>query len=57
MKLGVPILGICYGFQVMARALGGKVGKLRVLEYGKTPVNVCSANTLLKNNDGAKILG
>lgn len=34
-EAGVPILGIYYGFQVMARALGGKVGKTDIREYSK----------------------
>ncbi|OZG49984.1 glutamine-hydrolyzing GMP synthase [Bombiscardovia coagulans] len=33
---GVPVLGICYGFQVMAHELGGKVDKAALGEYGKT---------------------
>lgn len=33
-KLGVPILGICYGMQFIAYALGGKVGKSKKREYG-----------------------
>lgn len=34
-KLGVPILGICYGMQLMAHLLGGKVSKALKREYGK----------------------
>ncbi|MDZ8201396.1 glutamine-hydrolyzing GMP synthase [Microbacterium sp. SSW1-59] len=34
--LGVPTLGICYGFQVMARALGGEVANTGLREYGAT---------------------
>ncbi|WP_300267135.1 glutamine-hydrolyzing GMP synthase [Microbacterium sp.] len=34
--LGVPVLGICYGFQVMARALGGEVANTGLREYGAT---------------------
>ena len=41
-ELGIPILGICYGSQLMAHLLGGKVSKATVSEYGKT---------LLKTND------
>jgi GMP synthase (glutamine-hydrolysing) len=33
---GVPVLGICYGFQVMARALGGEVARTGLREYGGT---------------------
>ncbi|GAA3204172.1 glutamine-hydrolyzing GMP synthase [Microbacterium terregens] len=34
--LGVPTLGICYGFQVMAQALGGEVANTGLREYGAT---------------------
>jgi GMP synthase (glutamine-hydrolysing) len=39
-RLGVPVLGICYGQQVMAQALGGEVAHTEVGEYGKTDVDV-----------------
>jgi len=39
-ELGVPILGICYGSQLMAHMLGGKVGTADVSEYGKTYIDV-----------------
>ncbi|MFC0581931.1 glutamine-hydrolyzing GMP synthase [Micrococcoides hystricis] len=35
-EAGVPVLGICYGFQAMAKALGGKVEKTGKREYGAT---------------------
>ncbi len=35
---GVPVLGICYGFQAMADALGGTVAKTGLREYGSTDV-------------------
>jgi len=35
-ELGIPMFGICYGFQVMARALGGEVGNTGDREYGAT---------------------
>src|SRR5947207_7283152 len=37
---GVPVLGICYGHQVMARALGGVVAKTGRREFGGTPLTV-----------------
>ena len=47
-ELGIPVLGICYGFQVMATALGGSVAQTGAREYGSTPVTVSdSANVLL----------
>ena len=39
-EIGVPILGICYGSQLMAHLLGGKVATAPVSEYGKTEVDV-----------------
>lgn len=39
-ELGVPVLGICYGSQIMAHMLGGKVVSAPVSEYGKTEVDV-----------------
>ncbi|PPF88788.1 GMP synthase (glutamine-hydrolyzing) [Subtercola sp. Z020] len=38
--LGVPVLGICYGFQVMAQALGGEVAHSGLREYGATDMQV-----------------
>ncbi|MDN5754139.1 MAG: glutamine-hydrolyzing GMP synthase [Arthrobacter sp.] len=35
-EAGVPVLGICYGFQAMANALGGTVAKTGLREYGST---------------------
>jgi len=38
--LGVPVFGICYGFQAMAQALGGTVSRTGTSEYGRTELNV-----------------
>ncbi|ACZ29744.1 GMP synthase, large subunit [Xylanimonas cellulosilytica DSM 15894] len=46
---GVPVLGICYGFQVMAQALGGDVAQTGLSEFGGTVVDVCEAGVLLAN--------
>jgi GMP synthase (glutamine-hydrolysing) len=40
LKLGVPVLGICYGFQVMAKQLGGEVANTGLREYGSTAVRL-----------------
>ena len=40
LELGVPVLGICYGFQVMAQQLGGEVAATGQREYGSTEVRV-----------------
>lgn len=39
-NLGIPVLGLCYGAQLMMHVLGGKVEKAPVREYGKTEVMV-----------------
>jgi GMP synthase (glutamine-hydrolysing) len=39
-EAGVPVFGICYGFQAMANALGGKVARTGLREYGATDVTV-----------------
>ena len=39
-ELGIPVLGLCYGAQLMMHILGGKVEKAAVREYGKTDVTV-----------------
>ncbi len=44
---GVPVLGICYGFQLMARALGGTVAKTGLREFGRTTATVAEHGTLL----------
>ncbi|MCK6068019.1 MULTISPECIES: glutamine-hydrolyzing GMP synthase [Microbacterium] len=46
--LGVPTLGICYGFQVMAQALGGEVAHTGLREYGATDATVVTEGTLLQ---------
>ena len=46
-EAGVPVLGICYGFQAMAAALGGTVARTGTREYGGTEVSVGEAGTLL----------
>ena len=46
-ELGVPTLGICYGFQVMARALGGEVAHTGLREYGATDATVVTEGILL----------
>jgi GMP synthase (glutamine-hydrolysing) len=38
--LGVPVFGICYGFQAMAQALGGTVARTGTSEYGRAELNV-----------------
>jgi GMP synthase (glutamine-hydrolysing) len=44
--LEVPIFGICYGFQLMAQALGGTVTKTGLREFGSTPLAVTRSGAL-----------
>ncbi len=45
--LGIPVLGICYGSQLMAHLLGGKVATAPVSEYGRTEVLIDQKDSLL----------
>ena len=38
LQLGIPVFGICYGFQVMAAALGGVVSQTGKSEFGRTEI-------------------
>src|SRR4029079_10377048 len=44
---GVPVFGMCYGFQLIAQGLGGGVSPTGAREYGRTPVKVDRSGTLL----------
>lgn len=48
-ELGVPILGLCYGAQLMMHLLGGTVEKASVREYGKIEVNVDTSSKLFRD--------
>ncbi len=48
-KLGIPILGICYGMQVITHMFGGKVGKAKDREYGKAELFIDSNKDLFTN--------
>ncbi len=45
-ELGIPILGICYGMQLMTHILGGTVSKADKREYGTLPVNINNSSPL-----------
>ncbi len=47
-ELGIPVLGLCYGAQLMQHLLGGKVEKAPVREYGKTEVFVDTNSKLFE---------
>ena len=46
-KLGIPVLGICYGSQLIAHLLGGRVETAPVSEYGKTEVTIKDTSSKL----------
>ncbi len=48
-EMGIPILGICYGSQLMAYLLGGNVKTAPVSEYGKTEVDVDKSSVLFSD--------
>lgn len=48
-ELGIPVLGLCYGAQLMMQVLGGKVEKAPVREYGKTEVFVDTKSPLFRD--------
>ena len=48
-ELGVPVLGLCYGAQLMQHVLGGKVEKAPVREYGKTETFVDKSSALFSD--------
>ena len=50
-SLGVPVLGICYGDQLMEHTLGGKVKSAEVREYGKTEIELDNTSKLFKGID------
>ncbi len=48
-ELGIPILGICYGSQLIGYTLGGKVDRASNREYGKTDMTVNTNHVLFQN--------
>ena len=47
-EIGIPVLGICYGAQLMSHVLGGKVSRAAEREYGKTEVFVNTSSKLFQ---------
>jgi GMP synthase (glutamine-hydrolysing) len=55
LELGIPVLGICYGFQTLANALGGRVDATGKKEYGATELNVSAAGEILAGQPAQQI--
>ena len=53
-ELGIPILGICYGAQLMAQQLGGEVAKTGGAEYGRTEMTRTGDSVLFNGWDNEK---
>ena len=52
LEMGVPVLGICYGHQLLARMLGGRVERTGDAEYGRTALTVSAPSLMLDGTPG-----
>ena len=48
-ELGVPILGICYGMQIIVYSMGGKVESAEKREYGKAEIEITNHESIFKS--------
>jgi len=55
LELGIPILGICYGFQILAQSLGGRVDRTGLREYGATSLEIKDGGVLLDNQPNLQV--
>ncbi|MDE2387016.1 MAG: glutamine-hydrolyzing GMP synthase [Actinomycetales bacterium] len=55
LELGVPVFGICYGFQVLANTLGGRVDATGKREYGATELKVTAGGEILDGQPADQI--
>ncbi|MDA4117723.1 MAG: glutamine-hydrolyzing GMP synthase [Thaumarchaeota archaeon] len=51
----IPVLGICYGYQLLVQAHGGEVARASRREYGKSSLRITDSSTLFKGIDGDRI--
>ena len=54
LEAGVPVFGMCYGFQAMAQALGGTVERTGLSEYGSTAAHILGSSSTLFNGQPAE---
>ena len=54
-RLGIPILGICYGAQLMAYRLGGEINSAPTSEYGRTEATIDDREGLLRTADDVNV--
>ena len=54
-ELGIPILGICYGMQLMSHVLGGIVASATTREYGETNVNINNTSKLFEGFENTNV--
>ncbi|MCK9906490.1 gamma-glutamyl-gamma-aminobutyrate hydrolase family protein, partial [Frankia sp. Cpl3] len=54
--LGVPVLGICYGMQLMSHLLEGKVERAGKREYGKAEIRLQEAHELYKSWEANEVV-
>lgn len=55
LELGIPLLGICYGFQILAQSLGGRVDRTGLREYGATDLEIKDGGVLLSNQPNLQV--
>lgn len=55
-QLGIPILGVCYGMQLMVQQLGGQVERAKLAEYGKAALYITDPTDLLTNVEEASTM-
>ncbi len=54
-RLGLPVLGICYGLQLMVQMLGGRVKATKRREYGKAQLNISDSSDLFQGITGSMV--